>query len=558
MNKDVIYIDVEDDITAIIGKIKASKENIIALVPPKHVGILQSAVNLRLLDRMASSSRKRLVLITNNQALIGLSAVAGIPVAKNLQSKPELAEISALSVDEGDDVIDGAQLPVGELAKTARKSAPSDVVSDKELNTINIDDDAVSVAALSEAVKKPNAFNSAAKAGKSMKVPNFTSFRKKLFIAIAALVALIVFLVWAFVFAPAATVIITARTTPEPVSTTATLGGDVTSDTTKGIIKSITQQTKNDVSVDFTATGQKNIGNKATGTANLSQQSLTATQIPAGTQLTTTGGLVFTTDSAVTVPKSDTTSLSCFPTACPGTATVPVTAAEGGVNYNGASGSLSGAPSPVTARLASPTAGGTDNIVTVVTADDIQKATAQLSQQSSDTVKQQLTKQFTSDQIAIPDSFTVSAGTPVSTPAVDTQSSDGKAKLTATTTYTLTGIAKSDIEQFLKDTLNKQLAGSANQRVYDDGISKVQLTGYNKAADGTTTVKIMSTGQIGPSIDEAKVKEQVKGKIFGDVQSTLSEIPGVDNVDIRFSYPWVRNVPNDVKKITIQFKVQNA
>ena len=51
MNKDVIYIDVEDDITTIVGKIKASKEKIIALVPPSRVGVLQSAVNMRLLAR---------------------------------------------------------------------------------------------------------------------------------------------------------------------------------------------------------------------------------------------------------------------------------------------------------------------------------------------------------------------------------------------------------------------------------------------------------------------------------------------------------------------------
>ena len=38
MNKDVIYIDVEDDVTAIIGKIKASKEKIIAL--PENSGIV--------------------------------------------------------------------------------------------------------------------------------------------------------------------------------------------------------------------------------------------------------------------------------------------------------------------------------------------------------------------------------------------------------------------------------------------------------------------------------------------------------------------------------------
>src|SRR4051812_40830772 len=127
MNKDVIYIDVEDDITAIIGKVKDAKEKIVALVPPKRVGVLQSAVNLRLLARAAGQVDKRLVLISSNAALSALAAAAKIPVAKNLQSKPELAEISALDIDNGEDVIDGAQLPVGELARTADTNVPGSV-----------------------------------------------------------------------------------------------------------------------------------------------------------------------------------------------------------------------------------------------------------------------------------------------------------------------------------------------------------------------------------------------------------------------------------------------
>ena len=78
MNKDVIYIDVDDDVTAIIGKIKKAKEKIVALVPPKRTGALQSAVNLRLLERMAKNDKKKLVLITNNQALVALAASAKI------------------------------------------------------------------------------------------------------------------------------------------------------------------------------------------------------------------------------------------------------------------------------------------------------------------------------------------------------------------------------------------------------------------------------------------------------------------------------------------------
>jgi hypothetical protein len=266
---------------------------------------------------------------------------------------------------------------------------------------------------------------------------------------------------------------------------------------------------------------------------------------------------VFITDNTVVVPAE---TFPCKNSSCgiPGTATGTVTASDPGVSYNGASGPLSGSPSGISAQLASPTSGGTDNIVTVVTADDVQKASVQLAQQSTDTIKQQLTKQFTNGEVVIADSFTTTAATPVSTPAVDTQATDGKAKLVASTTYSIIGIAKPDLELFLNDSLTKQLTGNTSQRVYDDGISKVWVSGYNKAADGSATIKINSTGQIGPTIDEAKLKDQIKGKIFGDVQSIVSAIPGVDSVDVQFSYPWVRNVPNDVKKITIQFKVNNA
>jgi hypothetical protein len=67
MNKDVIYIDVEDDITAIIGKVKGAKEKIVALVPPKRIGVLQSAVNLRLIARAAKQEWEPLRLLRTLQ-----------------------------------------------------------------------------------------------------------------------------------------------------------------------------------------------------------------------------------------------------------------------------------------------------------------------------------------------------------------------------------------------------------------------------------------------------------------------------------------------------------
>src|SRR5258708_21844096 len=44
-----------------------------------------------------------------------------------------------------------------------------------------------------------------------IKVPNFNAFRKRLFLGIAAFIVLVIFLIWANIYAPAATILVTAR-----------------------------------------------------------------------------------------------------------------------------------------------------------------------------------------------------------------------------------------------------------------------------------------------------------------------------------------------------------
>ena len=560
MNKDVIYIDVEDDITAIIGKIKASSEKIVALVPPKRVGILQSAVNLRLLDRMASSSNKKLVIITNNPALTGLTAAAGIPIAKNLQTKPEIAEIAALSIDDSDDIIDGSNLPVGELEKTTDRLNGEDASVDAAIDTIDIDDTSVSTSAVGAAAVK-----SSRVAGKrsGVKVPNFNAFRKRLFLGILGLILLIAFLVWANVAAPGATIIITAKTNAAPISTTVTLSGATPTDVSKGTIQTVTQTLKKDVSVKFTPTGSKDLGSKATGIVKMTAKSQTSIPVPAGTVLQASDGLNFLTQSSVTIPAINTSDTSCFPQYCSQSVTVNVQAENAGTNYNGETGSLSGAPGgasavfvPATSGASAATSGGTSNVQTVVSDSDIQTATTALDNLSTDADKKALIAQFVNGESVITDSFNVSHATPVSSPVSGAQAS-GQATLTSTVTYTIIGIAKSDLELYLKDSLNKQLSGTTDQRIYDDGIDKVVLAGYN-VSGSTATVNIAAVGQIGPNINTDTVKQDAKGKKSGEVQANLSSISGVSNVQVNFSYFWVTTVPTDTSKVDVQFKLTNG
>lgn len=555
MNKDIIYIDVEDDITAIIGKVKDAKQKIVALVPPKRIGILQSTVNLRLLARAASQADKHLVIISSNPALIALAAAAKLPVARNLQSKPEIAEIAALDIDDGEDIIDGAQLPVGDLARTA-DAKPLVAVHDPAVDTV-IDENGAEEMPGRALPPAPGQLPGKARTKSGIKVPNFSDFRKKLLLIGAAGVLLIAFLVWGIFFAPRATVLITARTSDSSVNNNVTLSESLQTDLAANTIKIVSQQTKKSASVDFVATGTKDVGEKASGIVKFSKQSLTVVTIPAGTQLVTSGGLVFTTDSTATLPAA-TSDPSCFPSFCPQTTNIDVTAAGSGTKYNAASGSLTGAPSGVSATFNSPTSGGTDKTVTVVTQDDIKKATEQLKGQDADAIKKELRSKLGNDVVTIDQTFKASDTAPVSTPAVDQEVASGvKPKLTSEVTYTLSAVDKNELGDYLDAHFTKQLEGIKDQRTYDNGANKVTFTNVNAVESGFTA-NIVATAKIGPKIEDSVVKDSAKGKRYGEIQSSLEAIQGVDNVDVKFWPFWVNTAPNDAKKITVEFKLHES
>ncbi len=200
-------------------------------------------------------------------------------------------------------------------------------------------------------------------------------------------------------------------------------------------------------------------------------------------------------------------------------------------------------------------AGGAKHTATVVSASDIQKATDQLTSQNTDAIKKQLADQLGSNVTVIDLTFKTTLSGTKSTPAVNEEAT-GKAKLTTTITYSLSGVENSEINRYLDDYFGKQIEGKDNQRVYDNGAKKVTFTNI-AAADATFTGNIVASAKIGPKIDDAVIKELAKGKRYGDIQSTIEAIDGVDNVDIKFSPFWVSTVPNDVKKISIEFKLND-
>src|SRR5581483_10274209 len=151
-DKDTIYVDIDDEITGIIDKLKASDGKVVALVLPKRAAVFQSIVNMKLLKRAADSSKKNLVLITAEAGLLPLAGAAGIHVAKTLTSKPEIP--NAPPPDLPDETVPETPIegpaepevdksaPVGELAGAAAAKSADDGVE-----TVTLPDEDLAAAA---------------------------------------------------------------------------------------------------------------------------------------------------------------------------------------------------------------------------------------------------------------------------------------------------------------------------------------------------------------------------------------------------------------------------
>jgi hypothetical protein len=573
--RDIVYIDTDDDITAIIEKVKNAEAPVVALVPPVRVGVLQSVVNLKLLLMAAKSARKKISLVTNERALIGLAAGLKIPVAKTINAQ---AEIPVLDSDDGDsedsDVIRGEELAIGDLAAlTSEPSKRNDTKEDKEVSaavaSIETDDKIKTTARdideeTGEETDKPQK-----KPARGKKIPNFSSFRKKLFLFGGLGVVVIIFFVWAIVFAPHGTITVKANTISRDISVAAT----VTSGKTEGSnLNAVIKQTKTNETLNFNATGSKEIGNKATGTITIS---VSLTQIhpvrgltvEAGTTVVASdGGQRYVTDDDAPFPASlrnGSATISEYVQYCGSMASttcyysVDATAANVGSNYNiltGANMTVSGGYSAV---VKEDFTGGSSQTVTVVQQSDIDLATEKLKNQINDKVEQtksDLISQMSGDATAIADSFSVAYGDFTSKPALDdTPTAGASASMSVEVTYTLVGVANSDLSAMLDAELTAQMANETNQRVYDNGLKAVKFARF-EATDNGYSVTISTSGKVGPRLDEEQIKELALGKRVGEIREALTRINGVDSVEVKFSPFWVSSI-SDAKKLTVDFAV---
>jgi hypothetical protein len=556
--KDTIYIDIDDEITAIIDKVNASKERIVALVLPKRATVFQSIVNMKLLKRSAEDAKKQVVLITSESGLLPLAGAVGLYVANSLQSRPMLPPspdgMTAPSdgPDEGDHIEfepdAAANTPVGKLAGSAAFTAADDVES-IELDNDDSTDDAVAGgegAAAASKTPKP-------KKDSKLRIPDFDKFRLAIILGGVLLVAFFIFLYFANFVLPSATVTLSTDSSDIPTNVNVTLDPKAKElDSENNVFPAKIDTKQQSGSQQAVATGQKNKGTKATGSVNLSLKDCSASEvsIPAGTGVSS-GGKTFITQDSVSLESvqvggkcrnSDFKNIS--------TQDVDVTAQSAGASFNIAAGSFTVAGfSNVSGTSSDAMTGGTDNIVKVVSQSDIDTVKQKLTSSDTGSVKNDLKSKLQSEgYLAVVNSL--QAGDPAVTTSANVGDEADTVTVTSTTTYTMYGLKKSDLENFVTDNVKDKI-DTSKQKILNLGVDAATFDINSPTGTGPLQTALSVTTSAGPEINTDALKTQIKGKKTNDVRTIAQSTPGVSNVTVKYSPFWVSHVPNKESKITV-------
>lgn len=566
MNKDVIYIEPEDDITDVILKIENSKEKIVALVPPKKAGIFRSVVNIKLIAKAGASSEKTVVLVTVDPSIVKLAAATKLPVAKNLQTAPVIPKLDAeedeenepeedeLVEDDTDEVEDEKASNKG--SKSTKKDSTEDEDEDEDEEEEEEDEKEEE-----EIKEKPKKSKKDKKAHKH-KFTDWIKVHKKLSIfGGVCILGLIGFLVWAFVFAPAVDILVAIKTEQKNFSENITFTDNINDENAEEGKFYLEQKTiESTQEVNFEATGQKNQGERASGEVIISAifDAPGATAINPGT-LFTYNGLSYAAneykalswdgdeDSCENDKKIQGGKIRCLISE-----KVSVTATEGGSKYNVAAAST-GWSTVASINVYSKTgmSGGTDDTITVVQQSDVEKAKSEITASKEEENRTKLYETIDDNYYIIESSFEQNTSSAVATPGVDEKvDASTKPSIKVTTTISVYVIDKIKLEKFIN---NKAELGD-DQKIYD--IKDVYIDNPSRIAVNST-VKLKAQYFIGPKLTEAELVDKIKGRGLGDARREISDIYGVSEVTMNPSYPWVFAVPGDSNKIQIRFEVKD-
>lgn len=547
--KDTIYIDVDDEITSIIEKVEGAKNKIVALVLPKRAASLQSIVNMRLLKRASEKAGKNVVLITGEQSLLPIAGAVGIHVARSLQSKPAVPPAPNAYVQASPDEPETADEELDEAANLDYAKPIGELAAASELDDspIDLDDE--------DEPRASKTATPAVKKNKKLKVPNFEKFRLMLVLGAVGLVGLIVFAIFAMFVLPKSQITIKTASMPVAAHFNLTTSDTATElDEEKGIIPAAVKKADQESTQQVPATGQKNNGNKASGKVTLSLTDCSKDQVtvPAGAGVTS-GGMTFILQKSASL-ESVKVGNQCRNSDFPSFSkkTVDVVAQTAGAKYNiGPSAFTVAGYSNVTGSSSDSMIGGTDEIVTVVSQQDVETAKQKVTSADSDNFSKTFQKQLEDTGFYVLTS-TLKLSDPATTTSPEVGQPASNVTVSVKITYTVLVVPKADLEKAVASKLTGQIDEKRQKLSLDNVLDGLSITVQNQTSPAKATLAVSQETTAVPIIDAATIKAQAGGKKRSEIERLVKQYPGVESVSVKFSPFWVSKAPSKPDKVIIK------
>lgn len=575
---EIIYLEPDDDITGVIGRIKEITPSSVSLVIPRGGNIAQSIVNLKLLKREIEKIDKTVSLVANDKISKNLASQVGISVYSTVQeakmAKPAIAATSGVLGEsikinrynkEEDDATEAqadepevlSDQPAKQVQKPSESESPEEPVSKPEHQ----------LPPPAQAERPIKHIGTHAEAGPTsgakFRAKNVSS-RKKPIIIIASVVV-VAALATSVVFLPKADASIVLKTESIKADPVITIDKNIVAvDAKAGAVPATLVSADDELTKEFTATGSKNAGTKATGHVvfyNYDYQDSNPKNIAAGTTIVASGKN-FITSAAVTISIASATIVGGVTKVTPSvSAKVVITASDAGEDYNLAaarfdvSGYSAAQKQLVYAQSDAALSGGTTKKITVVSDADIKKAQEDTQNELNQKIITKITDQTSKDKKAI-----ISSQIKFTNSSADGSKKSGD----EASTFTYKIVAKGETLAYAESQLREAIVAKVSADFPSDQMlvnpDKATLNFDVKDANldaGKFTLTVHFDGKKGKKYDVAIIQKQITNQKYGTALETIQRLDGVENVSLTIWPKFVPRTPILKSRVNVKFDYSN-
>lgn len=534
-----IYLEPDEEITSVVDKLASTPELKLAIVVPKNSTLFQSLVNVKLVAKQAKELNKEVVFISTNKVGERLANQVGLKTYASLGTLEEALPATSSKQPEIEETLpDGTpihryapgqtispsqtnQQPASEkVGATAEKESAAQVNSDYISTTVSPKES--SVEALPPIIRQGEA--------KNLSRPDF-SFKLPWRSAVVALVVVIIGLLFTYIIIPKATVSLVLPS--EKLSQTLTMTADTTVSKVDGnTVTAKLFETQKSANKVINATGQKNVGTKATGNVAIKNcEDTNSYNLASGARLIA-DNKVFLANKAVLIPAGK---FSGGGTICNSdSVSVGVTAEEAGESYNLSNATFKIASLPSRVSGTGSTTGGTTKKVTFLTKEDLDRAFVELEQQIKNEALTELQSKI--GQLKIIDG--------ASWITLEEKRSDHEtnAETETTTIYLSAKIAaiainEDEVFQLLIKKMEAEIDRDHRlifEKSFKPEIKLVALSEDKKSYNFETK----ATGFIIANINEREVRLLVAHKSLAEAETILKERFSAERIEVEIKPSW--------------------